>query len=250
MLGTAADRRLPTVLLIDDDLISREVIATVLTMSGYTVQTAENGPDSLAILDDGTFAPQVILMDTQMPGLSGSALIDQLRTRTKAPLYAISGSEPPPDVIKAADGFLLKPFGPDILERTLQRHITHPEPTPIADSPVVNETTLAQLRGVMPEKGVREIFTAIAADLEKRHDLLVAAIERGDSAEIKRIGHAIKGGSGMAGAMQVMKLGQLLEARGDDLEYSRSLLADLQTATRNLRRMLDAELSPRIDPAV
>jgi CheY-like chemotaxis protein len=88
MLGTAADRMLPTVLLIDDDLVSREVIATVLTMSGYTVHTAENGPESLAMLDNATCAPEVILMDTQMPGLSGSAVIKELRARSKAFLYS------------------------------------------------------------------------------------------------------------------------------------------------------------------
>jgi hypothetical protein len=37
----------------------------------------------------------------------------------------------------------------------------------------------------------------------------------------------------------------LLETRGDDLEYSRSLLAHLRAATANLKRILDAELSPK-----
>ena len=78
---------------------------------------------------------------------------------------------------------------------------------------------------------------------DKFHELLEAAIARGDSVEVRRIGHAIKGGCSMAGAMQAARMGELLETRGDDLEYSRSVLPHLQAAAVNLKRMLDAELS-------
>jgi response regulator RpfG family c-di-GMP phosphodiesterase len=40
-------RKLPTLLLIDDDLVSREVTATVLTMNGYTIHTAVDGASAL-----------------------------------------------------------------------------------------------------------------------------------------------------------------------------------------------------------
>jgi len=57
------------VLLIDDDLVSREVMATVLAMSGYTVHTAAGGEESLELLAGGECVPSAILMDAQMPGL-------------------------------------------------------------------------------------------------------------------------------------------------------------------------------------
>ena len=110
---------------------------------------------------------------------------------------------------------------------------------------MISTSTLSQLRSVMPESGVREIFAAVTSDLEKRLTLIEAAITGGDAAEVKRLGHAIKGGCSMAGAMQAAKVGQLLETRGDDLEYSRSLLPHLRDATSNLKRMLEAELSPQ-----
>ena len=43
MLGIGEKHELPTILLIDDDLVSREVIATVLTLHGHMVHTAEAG---------------------------------------------------------------------------------------------------------------------------------------------------------------------------------------------------------------
>src|SRR6185437_5608709 len=98
-------RNFPRVLIIDDDMVSREVMATVLTMTGYDVHTAASGQDSLALLDSDGFSPDVVLMDTQMPGLNGAALIEQLRSRTHATIYAISGSHAPDSVMAGADGF-------------------------------------------------------------------------------------------------------------------------------------------------
>ena len=74
-----------TLLLIDDDLVSREVMATVLTMSGYAVHTAEDGAASIALLETKEFTPDAILMDAQMPGLSGAKLINALRARSRPP---------------------------------------------------------------------------------------------------------------------------------------------------------------------
>ena len=53
MLERPAERHLPVVLLIDDDLVSREVAATVLTMAGFAVHTAVSGDAALEMLDQG-----------------------------------------------------------------------------------------------------------------------------------------------------------------------------------------------------
>ena len=241
MPGIEENRRLPVVLIIDDDMVSREVSATVLTMSGYTVYTAANGAAAVTLLDAGTCVPEVILMDTQMPGLSGSRLIEKLRARSKASLYAVSGSDAPAEVKAAADGFLMKPFGPEALQRLLRKHSPERTPLPQSDQPVMNAETLAQFRGMMSEDAVREIYEAVVADLDKRAIRLKEAIEKGDGAEIRRIGHSIKGGCGMAGALQAARLGRMLESGGDDLDNSKSILKELRASTRNLQRMLDVE---------
>lgn len=250
MLGIGADRRLPNVLLIDDDLVSREVMATVLTLSGYTVHAAQGGREALELLDQGVCAPEVILMDTQMPGLSGAPLIKELRARTKAHLYAISGSHAPQSVLDGVDGFLMKPFGAEALQKILVQHSVPSHPAPMTDLPVLDEKVFTQMRETMPEAAVKQIYEALLADLDRRQKSLAMAIDRGDRDEVKRLGHAIKGGCGMAGARQAAQLGELLEVGGDDLEYSRSILPDLRAGIRNLQSMLDATFSPQgVDPA-
>jgi len=248
MLERSPKRQLPVVLLIDDDLVSREVAATVLTMSGFTVHTAESGDAALNLLADETFRPGVILMDAQMPGLSGKKLIAELRGRTEARIFVISGSDAPPDLTDAADGFLLKPFNVESLRKLLADSQPEAAPTLLEpNEPVVSVEVLAQLRRVMPESALRQIYLVVVADLAGRIDALGAAIAKGDVAEIRRIGHAIKGGCGMAGALQAARVGALLEATGlnskdNQLDNSVVLLHDLRAAAQGLERMLDAEL--------
>ncbi|MGA3048052.1 MAG: response regulator [Terracidiphilus sp.] len=245
-----SNQGLPRVLLVDDDMVSREVMATVLTMSGYTIQTAVGGQAALEMLASGGFAPEVILLDAQMPGLSGVRLIEQIHARSRAAVYTMSGSTPSSEIVNACDGFLLKPFSPEALTRLLEEHAeespTSAATAPKSDEPVINPETLAQLREIMPEAAVRQIYAAIVSDLLKRLIAIEAAMAKGDAAEIRRIGHAIKGGCSMAGALQAAHLGArledgVLEAKGNQLDNSSPVLRDLRDAAANLKRMLEAE---------
>jgi CheY-like chemotaxis protein len=260
MLEVISQQDLPTVLLIDDDMVSREVMATMLTMSGYSVHTAQDGASALELLA-GQLAgqerkpgqecePGIILMDAQMPGLSGLPLIKQLRTRSQARIYVISASSTPDEIVAAADGFLLKPFPPETLTKLIaaQEAQTHPFAASGLDpeEAIVNPETVAQLREMMPGAAVRQIFEAILADLDRRTGALKAAIAKQDWAETRRIGHAIKGGSAMAGAIQLARLGAAIESGGLEVtvnqpDNSGHILADLRAAQENLQRMLEVE---------
>jgi CheY-like chemotaxis protein len=252
MLDFITQNDRPTVLLIDDDMVTREVMATVLTMSGYPVHTADGGAEALALLAGEGCVPAVILMDVQMPGLSGLPLIEQLRASSKARLYLISASSTPQEVLAAADGFLLKPFPPDALTRLIeeQEALLRPAVEPGLDpnETIINLETLAQLRDMMPDKAVRQIYEAIVADLGRRTTALTEAVAKSEWNETRRIGHAIKGGGAMAGAVQVARLGELIEsgaletANVNQSDNGAQILADLRAAAINLQRMLDAEL--------
>lgn len=248
MLDLTPQPALPTVLVIDDDLVSREVTATLLTMSGYTIHTAEDGAAAVRILEDGLCRPAIILMDAQMPGVNGMQLVEELRAFcSDALLYIISASEPSAELGTAADGVLLKPFDNEALRKLLEGEPEAARSYLDPNDPVVSTEVLSQLRQLMPDSAVREIYDAAVADLARRIEALSRAITRRDLDEIHRIGHAIKGGCGMAGALQAAHLGALLEAapstaEDNYLDSSKMLLRDLRVAARALERMLDAEL--------
>lgn len=241
MLGIGDKHELPTVFLIDDDLVSREVIATVLTLHGHLVHTAETGDGALEMLAQGAVTPGVVLMDAQLPGLKGTELIGKLREKCDAEIILISGSRPAEDLVSAADGFLMKPFGPEDLARELGQHKPKVKAVTEETDPVVNPETLVQFRQLMTEATIREIYAAVVSDLHKRQDVLEKAIAEGNSEEVRRVGHAIKGGCGMAGAMQAARLGALFESQSDQLDNCAAALAELYTATQRLERMLEKE---------
>jgi CheY-like chemotaxis protein len=245
MLGMGADRNLPTVLLIDEEMISREVVATLLTMNGYTLHTASSGAASLQLLQSGACHPQVILVDLPAKNQNGAALIRDLRAHSKAALYALGEGEPDEEMRAAVDGYLKKPVAPEALQKVLSAHNRQPSPLAarIAAEPVVNPETLAQFRQLMSEATVREVYAAVAADLRKRIPTLEEAIQSGNPQAVRQIGHSIKGGCGMAGAMQAARVGALLEEEKDEMRNANALVGELQGALERLEHMLEVAFS-------
>ena len=231
----------PSVLLIDDDAISREVLSMLLEMHGYQVICADDGAQALTVIDADQ--PQVILMDTQMPGLSGLDLIAALRSKTQARIVAISGSDPGDAIRDATDGFLLKPIQPEDLDALLagdSAQSTTSNATGInvsasAELDAIDPVILGKLKAMMPPAAVREIYAAVAADLGPRLDSLEAAMDAKDAPSVARIAHAIKGGCSMVGltaatdAAARLESSNLIETWPEELRELRGALAALQS---------------------
>lgn len=234
----------PAVLVIDDDPIARELISVLVRAGGSACECAGDGEHAVRLIESGRFSPGLILADVKMPGLSGLELIARLRACSGAFLCAISASEPPEELRAATDGLLRKPFTPgDLLGLVGEAARGLPPQRSAAIRPPVSPETLGQMREIMSEAGVRTVYTAVVDDLERRLAALDAAIASGDAGEVRRIGHAIKGGCGMAGAIEAARLGALLEDEGDRLDHAARLVAQLRVAGRDLRRALAVEFS-------
>lgn len=253
--------RHPRVLLIDDDVISREVISMTLEMHGYPVDSAEDGAQALEFLSRANasaadVAPQIILMDAQMPGLSGVGLIEALRKSSKARIVAISGSVND-QVRESADGFLLKPVDPESLEAILSEpgdagegeiqlqaavdlHESAGEENDAKDS-VIDPAVLGKLRTMMPESAVREIYMATATDLASRLVTLSAAMHQGRASEVARVAHAIKGGCAMVGLSMARDAASRLETSNLS-ENWQSELTQLHFALDKLQGLLSDRL--------
>ena len=69
----------------------------------------------------------------------------------------------------------------------------------------------------MPEPAVRKVYESVSLISARASRALASAIAKGDGAEVRRIGHAIKGGCGMAGALEAARLGAMLEAGANQI---------------------------------
>jgi len=252
----------PRILLIDDDVVSLEVLSTVLEISGYPVECAEDGTKALEFLKIAEAQPEVILMDTQMPGLSGLELVKELRRLSDAHLIAISGSEVSAELRKVTDGFLLKPVEVDALTAILSAKdsrisaTTSGSPVEADNKPafgsnlpsisaetdpeteyLIDPVVLGKLRAMMPASAVLEIYAAVASDLKTRLIPLAAAIDARDAIEVSRIAHTIKGGCAMVGFSMATEAAALLENSNRHETWPKELL-QLHFALGKLQSML------------
>jgi len=118
------------ILLVDDDAMSLELLSVLLQGEGYTVESADSGESALALLSQGTSAPDLVLTDVQMPGTTGAQLARGLRQvcGPATRLIAMSGSQPAAKMISHFDGFLLKPFRMQEVAAALEHRNPGPEP--------------------------------------------------------------------------------------------------------------------------
>ena len=104
------------ILIAEDDLTSRMVLGAVLTKWGYEVTSTTNGDEAFAALQQSD-APQLAVLDWEMPGMDGAALCRKLRRqKSERPLYLIllTSRAESDDIVRGleagADDYVAKPY--------------------------------------------------------------------------------------------------------------------------------------------
>jgi len=114
------------ILIADDRPSSRELLRLVLERDGYDVLEAEDGEQAVDRARSGN--PDLILLDLQMPGLDGYAVLATLRSEPRfrrLPVLALTASAMRGDREKILEAgftdYLAKPAGPELLRDTVAR---------------------------------------------------------------------------------------------------------------------------------
>jgi CheY-like chemotaxis protein len=116
------------ILIIDDEVNFRYSAAIALRRSGYKISEAESAEEALEMIQKAEKRNEqfgLILLDIQLPGISGSELIDKLRMKSIfIPILVISGyadnSLVRELIKKGIDDFLRKPFEPEWLLKRVE----------------------------------------------------------------------------------------------------------------------------------
>jgi two-component system response regulator MprA len=103
----------PTILVVDDDAASGDIVTRILTHEGYRTRSAANGVDCLRIVRAEPV--DLILLDVMMPGMDGFQVCAMLRSEhCRVPIILITGKD---DTHTRAEGmhlgvteFLTKPI--------------------------------------------------------------------------------------------------------------------------------------------
>ncbi|MGI0525874.1 response regulator transcription factor [Rhizobium giardinii] len=114
----------PIIHIVDDDRSFRTAVGRLLSASGYSISLYESGEELLARLPGS--APGCILLDLDMPGLSGLALQDKLAEMAPLlPIVFLTGHGDVKATVRAmkagADDFLEKPATSEMLLDAISR---------------------------------------------------------------------------------------------------------------------------------
>jgi two-component system cell cycle sensor histidine kinase/response regulator CckA len=135
----AADERVPvpaltprngshTILLAEDEVAIREVIADILERQGFRVLSAADGAEASEMIDRVGLTVDLLITDVAMPNMSGTALADRVLRRWPGTLILFLSGYPKGDSIERcldwqSVAFLSKPFSPAKLVESIQKLI-------------------------------------------------------------------------------------------------------------------------------
>ena len=108
------------ILIVDDEPQIRRIMRTTLTAAGYEVDDARTGEEALEKIRE--FRPDLVLLDINMPGMSGLAACRAIRADTGIAIIMLTVRDSEADKVRAldagADDFVTKPFStPELMAR-------------------------------------------------------------------------------------------------------------------------------------
>ena len=100
------------ILLVEDEPSLSEPLAYLLGREGYEVTVAPDGPSALVEFDRGGI--DLMLLDLMIPGIPGTEVCRQVRTRSQVPIIMLTAKDSEVDVVVGlelgADDYVTKPY--------------------------------------------------------------------------------------------------------------------------------------------
>lgn len=113
------------VLVIDDEMQITRVLRAALSAQGYDVRTANEPEEALRLVQD--WAPDLIITDLMMPGMTGVELSRTVRAKSDVPILVLSVRDQEHTKIEAldagADDYVTKPFSTQELLARVRAHL-------------------------------------------------------------------------------------------------------------------------------
>jgi two-component system, sensor histidine kinase and response regulator len=154
-----------TILLVDDDVLIRDMFGAALERFGYHTLVAASGTEALDLAR--RHLPDLIVSDINMPGTDGCTLLQSLRADPELgskQIVLMTGNRMQPmhrrSMDLGADDFLLKPFSPEELQRCITARFHRAEISRRVETKVI-QALQATLHSTLPH----EFFTPLAGIL-------------------------------------------------------------------------------------
>jgi signal transduction histidine kinase/CheY-like chemotaxis protein/HPt (histidine-containing phosphotransfer) domain-containing protein len=195
-----------TVLVVDDGDTNRKLIRLLVERCGAKARTAENGQVALDLTDSTDF--DVILMDMQMPVMDGYTAAARLRERgLVGPIIALTAHAMKGDRQKCEEagcsGYLSKPIDSEQLLKTLAecKALKRIATTTHHGRSTRDPGELKPVRSLLPtdDDELRAIVNEFIETLDFKLSAMQTAWDQGDTEELAKLAHWLKGAGGTVG---------------------------------------------------
>ncbi len=242
------------ILLAEDGLVNQQVACRLLQVRGHRVQTANNGLEALAWLENDTF--DLVLMDVQMPEMDGLEAAAEIRrkekgTSTHQPIIAMTAHAMKGDrercLAAGMDGYLAKPIHANALYEAVEaitpaalREVEPGPPAPVSDEVLNWEAALQRVGGRADL--LQHIVKLFATESTKLVAEIRQAIRARDAAKLRRVAHSLKGSADCFAAGPAVAAALRLEIMGqqDHFAHAESACANLEREIEQLKLALAA----------
>src|SRR5437762_3021293 len=118
------------ILVVDDDAVSRKILARLLASAGYQCHECEDGAEALALVH--AKRPSLLLLDFDMPGLNGTEVLKTLRSDSdpaiaQIPAIMLTGHGSEESEVRClqagADDFVTKPVNAAVLRARIETQL-------------------------------------------------------------------------------------------------------------------------------
>ncbi len=117
------------ILIVDDEIVNRQVLLNNLSLHHYAVFQASNGEEALELIAKG-LRPDVMLLDVMMPKITGYEVTQKLREQFDArelPIILLTAKTQVQDIVTGlnmgANDYMMKPFAKDELLARIKTHV-------------------------------------------------------------------------------------------------------------------------------
>lgn len=120
-LGLGRPQAECSVLIVEDEAITRNYLKRILVNDGYTVYSAEDGDAGLAVFESERNSIKLVLLDLGLPGMRGEQLLVKLRENNpKLTVIVLTGEANPPEELEGVSMVLKKPLDLQNLTRNIR----------------------------------------------------------------------------------------------------------------------------------
>ena len=237
------------VLLAEDNLVNRKLVIRLLEKRGHHVHAVENGRDAVTTLASTATGFDVVLMDLQMPEMSGFEATHAIRERerggpTHVPIVALTAHAMAGDrercLAAGMDGYLSKPIEVNDLIMTVERFGSDgadvagapDRSTPARPATFDEKTALTYTGG--DRQLLKEVIDLFRKDSPAALRRIERALHKRDADALRMAAHALKGGIATVGSSAGRETAAELETMA-----KASRFADAERVYAHLRQLVN-----------